>query len=200
MTTISAEKPLIANSMKADPSSDVYRSERHPLDPLFHPKSVALIGASERAGSVGRNVLWNLLSSPFGGTLYPVNPKRSNILGIRTYPSLTDLPEVVDLVVITTPAESVPALIKEAVGLGIPAAIVISAGFKEVGEAGKKLEAEIMDTIRGKMRLIGPNCLGVMNPIMRSERDLRAPPLRGPATWPSSARAAPSVRRFSTGV
>ena len=65
MTTISAEKPLIANSMKADPSSDVYRSESHPLDSLFLPKSVAVIGASERAGSVGRSVLWNLLSSPF---------------------------------------------------------------------------------------------------------------------------------------
>ena len=149
-----------------DPAHDVLRPDVHPLDPIFKPQSVALIGASERSGSVGRNVLWNLLSSPFGGTLYPVNPKRSNILGIRTYPSLTDLPEVVDLVVITTPAESVPPLIKEAVGLGIPAAIVISAGFKEVGEAGKKLEAEIMDTIRGKMRLIGPNCLGVMNPGM----------------------------------
>ena len=149
-----------------DPAHDVLRPDVHPLDPIFKPQSVALIGASERPGSVGRNVLWNLISSPFGGTLYPVNPKRSNILGIRTYPSLTDLPEVVDQVVITTPAESVPALIKEAVGLGIPAAIVISAGFKEVGEAGKKLEAEIMDTIRGKMRLIGPNCLGVMNPVM----------------------------------
>jgi acetyltransferase len=149
-----------------DPAHDVLRPDVHPLDPIFKPQSVALIGASERAGSVGRNVLWNLLSSPFGGTLYPVNPKRSNILGIRTYPSLTELPEVVDLVVLTTPAESVPELIKEAVGLGIPAAIVISAGFKEVGEAGKKLESEIMETIRGKMRLIGPNCLGVMNPLM----------------------------------
>ncbi len=160
------EKPVGKGQPVTDPAHDVLRPDVHPLDPIFKPQSVALIGASERPGSVGRNVLWNLLSSPFGGTLYPVNPKRSNILGIRTYPSLTDLPEVVDLVVITTPAESVPALIKEAVGLGIPAAIVISAGFKEVGEAGKKLEAEIMDTIRGKMRLIGPNCLGVMNPVM----------------------------------
>ncbi|MGA2990399.1 MAG: bifunctional acetate--CoA ligase family protein/GNAT family N-acetyltransferase [Candidatus Korobacteraceae bacterium] len=149
-----------------DPAHDVLRPEYHPLDPIFKPKSVALIGASERAGSVGRNVLWNLLSSPFGGTLYPVNPKRSNILGIRTYPTLKDVPEIVDLVVLTTPAESCPALIKEAVELGVPAAIIISAGFKEVGEHGKKLEAEIMDTIRGKMRLIGPNCLGVMNPLM----------------------------------
>ncbi len=165
MTTISAEKPLIANSMKADPSSDVYRSERHPLDSLFLPKSVAVIGASERAGSVGRSVLWNLLSSPFGGTVYPVNPKRPNVLGIKAYPSITELPEKVDLVVVTTPADSVPDIITEAVGLGIPSAIVISAGFKEAGAHGKELERQIAQTIRGKMRLIGPNCLGVMNPI-----------------------------------
>ncbi len=159
-------KAIGKGAMVTDPAHDVLRPEYHPLDPIFKPKSVALIGASERQGSVGRSVLWNLLSSPFGGTLYPVNPKRANILGIRTYPTLKDVPEVVDLVVLTTPAESCPGLIKEAVELGVPAAIIISAGFKEVGEHGKKLEAEIMDTIRGKMRLIGPNCLGVMNPTM----------------------------------
>ena len=75
------------SSIKPDPSSDVYRSESHPLDPLFLPKSVAVIGASERAGSVGRSVLWNLLSSPFGGTVFPVNAKRSNVLGIKAYPT-----------------------------------------------------------------------------------------------------------------
>jgi acetyltransferase len=165
MTTISAEKPLSANSTKADPSSDVYRSETHPLDSLFLPKSVAVIGASERPGSVGRSVLWNLLSSPFGGTVYPVNSKRPNVLGIKAYPSVTALPEKVDLVVLTTPADSVPDLISESVELGIPSAIVISAGFKEAGAHGKELERQIAETIRGKMRLIGPNCLGVMNPI-----------------------------------
>src|SRR5580698_154704 len=113
MTPISAELPLVvsSNSSKADPSSDVYRSESHPLDSLFMPKSVAIVGASERPGSVGRSVLWNLLSSPFGGTVYPVNPKRPNVLGIKAYPSVTALPEKVDLVVVTTPADSVPDLI-----------------------------------------------------------------------------------------
>ena len=165
MTTTSIEKPFAASSLKADPSSDVYRSETHPLDSLFLPKSVAVIGASERAGSVGRSVLWNLLSSPFGGTVFPVNSKRSNVLGIKAYPSVTALPEKVDLVVITTPADTVPDLIAEAVELGIPSGIVISAGFKEAGAHGKELERRIAQTIRGKMRLIGPNCLGVMNPI-----------------------------------
>jgi acetyltransferase len=147
------------------PALDVLRAEAHPLDPIFNPKSVALVGASERAGSVGRNVLWNLLSSPFGGTIFPVNPKRSNILGVRTYPSVHELPEVPDLVVITTPASTVPGLLRESVELGIPGGIVISAGFKETGAPGIALEREIMEIISGKMRIIGPNCLGVMNPV-----------------------------------
>jgi acetyltransferase len=159
-----ASKP-ISKVSKADRAHDILRVEGHPLDTIFSPKSVALVGASERTGSVGRNVLWNLLSSPFGGTIYPVNPKRPNVLGIKSYPSVKDLPEVVDLVVVTTPADSVPAIIKECVEVGVPSGVVISAGFKEHGEHGKQLESQIMETIRGKMRIIGPNCLGVMNPI-----------------------------------
>jgi len=160
-TTIQAGKP----SAKADPSSDVYRSESHPLDSLFAPRSVAVIGASERSGSVGRSVLWNLLSSPFGGTVFPVNSKRPSVLGIKAYPKVSDLPDRVDLVVLTTPADTVPDLLAESVEMGIPAGIVISAGFKEHGEHGRELERQITQIIRGKMRLIGPNCLGVMNPV-----------------------------------
>src|SRR5664279_918765 len=161
-TTVQNTKQPFA---KADPSSDVYRSESHPLDPLFAPRSVAVIGATERVGSVGRSVLWNLLSSPFGGTVFPVNSKRPNVLGIKAYPKVSDLPDKVDLVVITTPADTVPDLLAESVEIGIPAGIVISAGFKEHGQHGKDLESQITKIIRGKMRLIGPNCLGVMNPI-----------------------------------
>src|SRR6202140_5574859 len=164
MSTISATD-VSASLIKPSPSPEVFRSESHPLDRLFLPKSVAVIGASERVGSVGRSVLWNLLSSPFGGTVFPVNAKRSNVLGIKAYPSLRDLPDKVDLVVVVTPADTVPGIIAESVDLGIPAAIVISAGFKEFGEHGKELERQIARTIRGKMRLIGPNCLGVMNPV-----------------------------------
>src|SRR5271170_94626 len=134
MTTIGVTKGPVSKPVKMDPSSDVYRSESHPLDPLFLPQSVAVIGASERPGSVGRSVLWNLLSSPFGGTVFPVNSKRPNVLGIKAYPSLRELPDKVDLVVVTTPADTVPDLIAESVELGIPAGIVISAGFKEHGE------------------------------------------------------------------
>src|SRR5208283_3734664 len=168
MTIISEMKPesrVSKVSKKVDPSSDVYRSESHPLDPLFLPESVAVIGASERPGSVGRSVLWNLLSSPFGGTVFPVNSKRTNVLGIKAYPSVRDLPDKVDLVVVTTPADTVPDIIAESVDLGIPAGIVISAGFKETGEHGQELERQIARTSRVKMRLVGPNCLGVMNPV-----------------------------------
>ena len=162
MSSVSKPSP---DKIKADPSSDVYRSESNPLDPIFAPLSVAVIGASERPGSVGRSVLWNLLSSPFGGTVFPVNSKRPNVLGIKAYPKLADLPDRVDLVVVSTPADTVPDVIGEAAELGIPGAIIISAGFKEHGDHGRELEQRISEHIRGKMRVIGPNCLGVMNPV-----------------------------------
>jgi acetyltransferase len=148
-----------------DPAHDLLRQESHPLDPIFRPKTVAVVGATERPGSVGRSVLWNLLSSPFGGTVYPVNPNRPNVLGIRAYRSLGEIPEKPDLIVVSTPAATVPGVIREGVELGVPSAIIISAGFKEHGEAGRELERQIAEIIRGKMRVIGPNCLGVMNPI-----------------------------------
>ncbi len=155
-----------ASASNVSPLADELRADRHPLDPIFTPSSVALVGASERAGSVGRTVLWNLISNPFGGTIYPVNPKRAHVLGIRAYASLQALPEVPDLVIVCIPAEGVPALLRECVELGVPSAIVISAGFKETGEHGKQLEAEILQTVQGRMRIIGPNCLGVMNPVV----------------------------------
>lgn len=83
----------------ADPATDILRSQGHPLDAIFAPKSVAVIGATEKAGSVGRTILWNLISSPFGGTVFPVNPKRSSVLGIKAYPNIAAVPEKVDLAI-----------------------------------------------------------------------------------------------------
>jgi len=154
-----------AGKIVIDPAHDLLREEGHPLEPIFSPKNVAVIGATERQGSVGRTVLWNLLSSPFGGTVYPINTNRPSVLGIRAYKDMRELPEKPDLIVVTTPAPTVPAIIQEAVELGVPTGIVISAGFKEHGEEGKELERQIAEIIRGKMRIIGPNCLGVMNPV-----------------------------------
>src|SRR5512146_2243434 len=170
MSNPAAAKPgvnkLIGKNLLVDPAHDVLRSERHPLDDIFKPKSVALIGASERPGSVGRNVLWNLLSNPFGGTVFPVNPNRPSVLGIRSYGSVAVIPEEVELAIITTAAPTVPDVIEECATAGVRAAIVISAGFRETGPAGAALEEEITKRLRGhRMRIIGPNCLGVMNPM-----------------------------------
>lgn len=139
---------------------------RHPLDAIFAPKNVAVIGATERAGTVGRTLLWNLISHPFGGSVFPINPKRSNVLGIRAYPTIADTPEQVDLAVIVTPARTVPGVVEECVAAGVKGAIIISAGFKEIGEEGVQLEQAILQKARqAKMRIIGPNCLGVMSPL-----------------------------------
>lgn len=158
-TSISKDKVLV------DPAHDILRAERQPLDEIFKPRSVAVVGASDRPGSVGRTVVWNLLNTPFGGTVYPINPKRPSVLGVRAYKKISDVPEPVDLVVVTTPAKTVPSVIQEAVDAGVKASIVISAGFKEAGAQGKELERQLSQIIAGKMRMIGPNCLGVMNPV-----------------------------------
>ncbi|MEZ4589622.1 MAG: bifunctional acetate--CoA ligase family protein/GNAT family N-acetyltransferase [Chloroflexota bacterium] len=145
---------------------DVFSYNKNPLDVIFSPKSVALIGATEREGSVGRTILWNLMTNSFGGTIFPINPKRPSVMGIKAYPSIGEVPEKVDLAIIVTPARTVPGLIRQCVDAGVKGAIVISAGFKEIGPEGVKLEQEILTEARkGNMRIIGPNCLGVMNPI-----------------------------------
>ncbi len=148
-----------------EPVHDVLRAERRPLDAIFAPRSVAVIGATERPASVGRTILRNLLSSPFGGPVFPVNPTRSSVLGIKAYPTIAAVAERVDLAVVVTPAATVPGVISECVEAGVKSAIVISAGFKETGAAGAELERQILQQAqRGRLRLIGPNCLGVMAP------------------------------------
>lgn len=149
-----------------DPAHDILHYESQPLDAIFAPKNVAVVGATENPGTVGRTVTWNLISNPFGGAVFPVNPKRSSVLGVKAYPSIRSVPEPVDLVVVTTPAHTVPGIIKECVDVGVKGAIVISAGFKETGQAGLELEHQIMEHARrGNMRIIGPNCLGVISPV-----------------------------------
>src|SRR4028118_1370348 len=108
-----------------DPAHNVLRTSVQPLDAIFAPNNVAVIGATEKAGSVGRTLLWNLISSPFGGTVFPVNPKRSSILGIKAYPNIQSVPDRVDLAVIVTPAPTVSGIIGECVAAGVKGAIVI---------------------------------------------------------------------------
>ena len=150
---------------KADPAHDVIGYERRSLDAIFRPETVAVIGATERAGSVGRTLMRNLISNPFGGTVFPVNPGRSNVLGIKAYPSVAEVPEKVDLAVVVAPAPAVPDVVAECADAGVEGAVIISAGFKEIGEEGRELEERVLEEARhGRMRIIGPNTLGVMNP------------------------------------
>lgn len=151
---------------KRTPTAVFRYKQHHPLNSIFEPESIAVIGASEKADSVGRTLLWNLISNPFGGTVFPINPKRSSVLGIKAYPKLAALPQPVELAVIATPAPGVPEVVAECVDAGVKGAIIISAGFKESGEAGARLEQQVLEHAqRGKMRIIGPNCLGVMSPL-----------------------------------
>lgn len=135
------------------------------LDAMFSPRSVAVIGATERPGTVGRAVLANLIESPFRSRVHAVNPLRPEVLGLKTYKSIRDIPGQVDLAVVVTPAQTVPSVIAECVDAGVQSAVVISAGFRERGAEGAALEQQIREHLqRGTMRLIGPNCLGIMTP------------------------------------
>ena len=149
----------------ADPAHDVLGYERQPLDAIFRPETVAVIGATDRPGSVGRTIMRNLVSSPFGGTVFPVNARRQNVLGIQAYPSVSEVPDRVDLAVIVAPAPAVPGIIRECVEARAQGAIIISAGFRETGPEGVELERQVLEEARrGRMRIVGPNCLGVMKP------------------------------------
>ncbi|HVU69447.1 MAG TPA: acetate--CoA ligase family protein, partial [Ktedonobacteraceae bacterium] len=138
---------------------------RHPLHIFFAPESIAVIGATEKEGSVGRTLLSNLLLSPTRRAVFPINPRHSTVLGMKAYPNLAALPQAVDLAVIATPAPTVPKVIAECVATGVKGAIILSAGFKECGTAGEEMEQQILAQARqGQLRVVGPNCLGIMCP------------------------------------
>lgn len=150
---------------RAEPSTDILRARQTPLQSILAPKVVAVIGATENPNSVGRTVFQNLGRGGFDGVVYPVNPKRSSVLCVKACPNIAAIPEKVDLAVICTPAKTVPGLIHECAEAGVRGAIIISAGFKEIGPEGVKLEQAVLSEARGAgMRIVGPNCLGVMIP------------------------------------
>jgi acetyltransferase len=134
---------------------------RSRLETMLNPRVAALIGASETENSVGRTIMENLLS--FEGTVYPINPKRKRVLGVKAFAKVGDAPGPVDLAIIATPAATVPDIVSECNAAGVSGAVIISAGFKETGAEGIRLEEEIVAR-QGDMRIIGPNCLGVMIP------------------------------------
>ncbi len=137
----------------------------HYLNRFFTPKSVAIVGASERPESVGHRLLLNMQEAGFAGGLYPVNNKREELLGLKAYPDLNTVPEDLDLVVIATPAATVPGIVRQCGEKGVTSVIIITAGFGELGDEGKRLQQEVLDIAhRYNIRIIGPNCLGVVRP------------------------------------
>ena len=181
-------------SKNTDPAHDVLRYERQPLNAIFRPETVAVIGATDRPGSVGRTLVWNLIANPFGGTVYPVNPRAARTCSgsRRTRPSPT-CRRPVDLAVVVAPAPAVPGIIAECVEAGVEGAIIISAGFKETGAEGAELERA--GPRGGPPRPDADHRAQLPRrhePHDRPERHLRRRTWPGPATSPSSARAARS--------
>lgn len=131
---------------------------------FYRPRSVAVIGASTRPGKVGHECLRSLLDSGFKGEVYPVNPRADQVLGLRAYPSILDVPGEVDLAVLAIPSSAAPEVIEQCARKGVKAAVIISGGFKEAGPEGEALQERVVDIARrGGMRVIGPNCIGVFD-------------------------------------
>ena len=155
-----------STSQRLEPAHDIlHRIRKHPLDSVCAPKVVAVIGATDKPRSVGRMLFENLGRGGFNGVVYPINPKRPSVLCVKAYPSIGAVPEKVDVAVICTPAKTVLGLVKECAAAGVGGLIIISAGFKETGPEGAKLEQQILAEARKTgMRIVGPNCLGLQMP------------------------------------
>lgn len=139
--------------------------KKHFLHKVFEPKSVAIVGASEREGSVGAQLLNNVCDGGFRGEIYPVNPKHEQLRGLRSYPSVSDIDHPVDLVLIAIPAASIPEVMRQCGEHGVGAAIVLAGGFSEFGKRGADLQVAVVDVARTyNVSLVGPNCLGVIRP------------------------------------
>jgi acetyl coenzyme A synthetase (ADP forming)-like protein len=138
--------------------------ERSSIAPLFAPRTIAVIGASRRPDSIGHEIVHNLVADGFSGAVFPVNPKANSVCSIRSYPSVADLPDALDVAVIVVPKERVIDVAEECGAIGVKGLIVISAGFREVGPTGFALEQELMAVVRRHgMRMVGPNCMGIVN-------------------------------------
>ena len=150
--------------LEEEPSRQLFAAPKADLSAVFEPRSVAIIGASTTPGKAGFNILENLLRLGYKGKVYPVNPKAEEILGLKAYPAVDQIPGQVDAVIIATPARVVVDVIRDCAKKGVKAAIIISSGFSEESEEGKRLEEEIIEIAReAGIRVVGPNTTGVFN-------------------------------------
>ncbi|HXH28018.1 MAG TPA: CoA-binding protein, partial [Candidatus Polarisedimenticolia bacterium] len=134
------------------------------LDAIFRPRSVAVVGASRRPQAIGREILHNLIEYGYTGAVYPVNPQSASVHSIRSWPSLRSIPDPVDLAVVVVPRPLVAGVVDEAVRRGVRGLVVITAGYREVGPEGAQFEEQLRQTVRSAgIRMIGPNCMGVIN-------------------------------------
>jgi acetyltransferase len=151
--------------MATKPTPISISDNAHYLAPLFEPRSVAIVGATEREGALGYFVLRNMLASGFKGAIYPVNPKHKTIMGLRTYAAITNIAEIPDLIIVASPAQTVADVLRDAGVHGSRAAVVLSSGFQEIGEEGRIRAGVVLAALKQKgVRMIGPNCVGIMRP------------------------------------
>lgn len=151
---------------ESKPGTAEKRRPRHPstLDSILRPRSVAVVGASNKPGSVGGEIFRNLIASSFTGAVYPVNRTSTVVQSVRAYPSLAHVPDDVELVVIAVPRDHVVSVVDDSVAKGVGGMVIVTAGFSETGAEGAALQTQIVERIdRGGVRLVGPNCLGVLN-------------------------------------
>lgn len=135
------------------------------LDAIFAPKSIAVVGASTTPGKVGYDIFANILKGGYQGILYPVNPRSKSIMSVRSYPNIKDIPDPVDLGILIVPPKAALQTVKDGIEKGLKGVVIVSAGFREVGEEGRQIEERIVEMCaEAGIRLVGPNCLGVINP------------------------------------
>jgi acetyltransferase len=152
------------NPSSKHPELEIPKDKLPSLDPLFRPRSVAVVGASRNPTSIGREILANLVDFNFQGPVYPVNPKTKVVHSMKCWPRVRDIPDKVDLAILVVPARRILAAVDDCGKAGVKALVVITAGFKEIGDEGAKLEQELLRKVRRyKMRMVGPNCMGMVN-------------------------------------
>ncbi len=163
--TVHLEFPIAATAVSAEQAARRSQKAAYAsMRAVFAPHSIAVIGASRRPGQLGREIVHNLRASGYAGSLYVVNPQAAEVEGIRAHASLRDVPEPVELAVIAVPADLVESALDDCIAMGVAAVVVISAGFAEMGEEGRKREAALLEKIRrAGIRMVGPNCMGVIN-------------------------------------